>query len=1076
MNALRLMRRRARAQAGLLALALLLTVLATAAVAGATGYVSIAAQDGVRTGLRTAASQDAALQVRTRLAADPAVQGRAAAEVLAESLGDLPVDVHRSLTSLPAPGSSGTRELGDVVVGSDGAFSENAAVVDGRWPSPGGSGAGGSGAGGAGAAIPAALQADAADALALDLGDVVVVLLDGERVPLEVVATWRAADAADPRWFGDPLVARGEDEAEGTGGPFVVDEDDLAGLPGLTLVRWTLVPEPATLTPSDVPALVTALDTAVERLGDDDAVEVQGLVASGGLRETLRGIDAGLAGVRGVTTSAVLVVVLTGLLALSQIARLLTGVRQAETLLLRSRGTSLGQVTGATVLEAALVTAAGAAIGAAAAVALLRTLGPPPAGPVIAAAAGASVLATAILAGTAATQAAAVTRAGRTDAAGRSVRAVGTGLLGLTALGAVLAWWQLDRYGSPVFTGLDQRPHVDPLATAAVASGLLTIALLTATLLAPVAAAAAGRAQRRSGLMPALTLRQLSRRAPVHAVIAVLVALAAGTGSFVAGYAGAWGEQREAATAAAVGADVRVVLTQPDLSTGSGAASYRDLPDVDEAVPGRALVLPVGRDPGELLALPAASLADVLFAPPGALADGTDYGALSEQAPSPLPLGPGAGGTPGTPGTVELTVAATAPTQVGLDARLWLTDADGELAAVDAARSEQAAEELLDGSVSTEHRWTVELPARPDGTAWQLAALDLVTDGALDGFEVLGLQAGDGTDALSAVDEGWVAVTFTPGGPVEPPVVGSAVRFDESTGPALAGTPTRLLPGPTPLTLPVLVTEQWLTDFDLAVGGRTRLNLSGADVEAVVVGTGAVIPGSRAAATADSPEGGAASGSGPGGSGRPGGGLAALADLATVNRLLLVADADVAVPSEVWLATSRPEAVATAASARAGDDATVRSTATAAADPVSAAAVATSWLAAVCALVLAVPGVAAAALALSLSRRSEVAVLRALGVGGLQQARSRQAELGGVATAALVLGAAGGLLVAWLCAPALVRATTRGSALPIGFAVDLTRGGVLLGATVAVLAVVVAAYGTRVRRQVSTATRVDEAS
>lgn len=1066
MNALRLMRRRARAQAGLLALALLLTVLATAAVAGATGYVSIAAQDGVRTGLRTAASQDAALQVRTRLSPDPAVQGRAAAEVLAETLGDLPVDVHRSLTSLPAPGSSGTRTLGDVVVGADGDFTAHAAVIDGTWPSPGGSDD----------AIPTALQADAAEALALGLGDVAVVTLDGDPVPLEVVATWRATDAADPRWFGDPLVAGGEDGTEGTGGPFVVDEDDLVRLPGLTLVRWTLVPDPAALTPSEVPTLVAALDTAVERLGDDDAVEVQGLVASGGLRDTLRGVDANLAGVRGVTTSAVLVVVLTGLLALSQIARLLTGVRQAETLLLRSRGTSLGQVTGATVLEAVLVTAAGAAIGAGVAAALLRTLGPPPAGPVIAVAAGASVLATAILAGTAGAQAAAVTRAGRTDAAGRSVRAVGTGLLGLTALGAGIAWWQLDRYGSPVFTGLDLRPHVDPLATAAVASGLLTVALLTATLLAPVAAAAAGRVQRRSGLMPALTLRQLSRRAPVHAVIAVLVALAAGTGSFVAAYAGAWAEQRDAATAAAVGADVRVVLTQPDPTTGSGAASYRDLPDVDDAVPGRALVLPVGRDPGELLALPAAAIREVLLAPPGALPGSTGFGALSEQAPSPLPLGTS---TAGDADTVELTVAATAPAEVGLAARLWVTDADGELAAVDAGRSERVAEELLDGSVSTEHRWTVDLPARSEAK-WQLAALDLVPDAALDGFEVLGVEAGDGTDTLSAADDGWVAVTFTPGGPVEPPVVGSAVRFDDSTGPVLAGTTTRLLPGPTPLTLPVLVTEQWLTDFDLAVGGRTRLNLTGGDVEAVVVGTGIVIPGSRSAGPTGGTGADAAATDDPGGpevgGGRPGGGLAALADLATVNRLLLVADEDVAVPSEVWLATSRPEAVAAAASAQAGEDATVRSTAGAATDPASAAAVATSWLAAVCALVLAVPGVAAAALALSLSRRSEVAVLRALGVGARQQARSRQAELGGVAAAALVLGVGGGLLVAWLCAPSLVRATTRGSALPVGFAVDLTRGGVLLGVTVAVLALVVAAHGTRVRRQVSTATRVDEAS
>lgn len=98
-----------------------------------------------------------------------------------------------------------------------------------------------------------------------------------------------------------------------------------------------------------------ALAAAVDELDDDGDVDVAGLTTQGDLPATLAALEARLGGVRGVTTAAVLLVVLTGVIALSQMARLLADVRLPETVLLRSRGTSVGQVTVASLVEAAVV-------------------------------------------------------------------------------------------------------------------------------------------------------------------------------------------------------------------------------------------------------------------------------------------------------------------------------------------------------------------------------------------------------------------------------------------------------------------------------------------------------------------------------------------------------------------------------------------------------------------------------------------------------------------------------------------------------------------------------------------------
>jgi hypothetical protein len=177
-----------------------------------------------------------------------------------------------------------------------------------------------------------------------------------------------------------------------------------------------------------------ALAAAVDDLDDDGDVDVAGLTTQGDLPATLAALEARLGGVRGVTTAAVLLVVLTGVIALSQMARLLADARLPETVLLRSRGTSVGQVTAASLVEAAVVGVVGAALGAglAWAVPVVTGVGHPPLGGILASAGAAAVVSAVVLAARARSHAVGVVRRGRSDAAGRNVRAARAGVAAAT--------------------------------------------------------------------------------------------------------------------------------------------------------------------------------------------------------------------------------------------------------------------------------------------------------------------------------------------------------------------------------------------------------------------------------------------------------------------------------------------------------------------------------------------------------------------------------------------------------------------------------------------------------------------
>lgn len=1012
MDPARLLRRRVRAQAGLLGLVCLLAGLVTATLVGTSGYVGIAARDGLTGSLRAAQPTAAAIRVHTRLSDDPAAQQGAAQEVLAAHLGDLPVAVRTTARSLSVQAAAADgRPLGALVAGADERLADRAEVVAGAWPPGDGDG------------VPAALAADAATALGLGVGDEVVLTGDSRSTPLtvRVAALWQPADPADPAWFGDAVDLEGTDGS--VAGPLVLREADLAAVPALVLVRWTIVPDPDALTPEQLPALRAALAAIGPALHDDDTVNRQGVQLAGDLDRTLADVDRALTAVRGVSTSAALLAVLVGLVVLGQLARLLVEVRGPETVLLRSRGVTVARSAAWAAAESAVVLGVGAAAGAAAAVLALRPLGPVPPAVVVGGTLGVVAVGVALLTGTAAARSSRALRAARPDA-GRLRTGTAGGALVLAVAVTALAAWRLADLGAPVVVGADGRSSVDPLAAAAVPFALVLVALLAAVALAPLARLAARWTARRPHLGPVLTARQVVRRPTAHAAAAALVALTVAISVFVPAYVGTWQAQREAASVAATGADLRVDLgdrravadaSDPaDRAVAAGVAAVAATPGVRAVTPVRADTVALGGVDADLVALPAVALGAVARPPAGVATGDLAAVAVADGLPG-VALPAGAGRL-----TARVEVAAAGGGPLAADVAAWLAAGPGTLTRL----------ALADGSAT--------LPA---GDAWRLVALDVRTPGAEPyRVTVTGLAA-DGADLLEG--PAWSA-RLLGADPVDlPPAAGVGTEVGTSALAGGRGAPVRLVPGAVDARVPVVLSTALATELGLEPGDTTTARYAARDLPVVVAGTVAAVPGSGAA-------------------------RALLADLDALDGALLRQGPDVPRVAEVWAAAPDRAAAAEAVRAALADrdrPGTVR-TADPAPAPLSRPSLVVFWLAAGSALVLAVGGVAAAARALGRERDGEIGVLRALGVGAAAQGRARVVELAASTAVAAVVGVAGGAAVAALGARTLVRATTGaldGGTVTGPLAVEPLGAALLLALTAVAAAAVAADAGLRVR-------------
>ncbi|MFI9488675.1 FtsX-like permease family protein [Promicromonospora sp. NPDC052451] len=1075
-----LLARRSTAHRGLLALVWLLVAVLTGALGVTVGWTQAAATASARDGLLAAEPSGRALQLSTRLADDDeaAAQDARVREVLAGLLESVPHHVAYDVRTEPqyTRGADG-RDLGrwslallpaatrDAALAGAGA--DGVTLVDGAWPA---------------AADEAAVQADAAQAAGLAVGDTLRVGVDPDEpaatgTPVTVAATWRVTDPDDAVWLGDPAVLTGTDEAHP--GPVVVSEQVVAELDTDPFARWTVVPDVAALTPAHLPALARLTGQAQGVLGEDSDVAPRGLTVAGTLEVTATDLADALRAADAVALVPLCLLALVGLVALVQVARLLAATREGEVSLLVSRGAAPGTVTTAAAVEGVLLALTAAAAGGVAAWAALLLVARADAGAAVSLATPlvvalvVAVAASLVLVLVAALQAQAAVRRQVTDRSGRVRQVAALGTVVLTVAAAAVSLTQLLRYGSPLVT-TPGGATTDPAAAAAPALVLAALAVVAMAVLGPATRLWAGLAGRSRGVVGPLAAWQVARRIVVYVVPVVLLVLAGGSAGLAGGYTGTAERLRADVDVLAVGADVRVTAPEsgrldavPYLPGGSGPG--------DSAVasaPALSATAYADSKPVTLLALPAAALPQVVRAPGGVLDVQRLATDLSTDAFADAPA------LPDGVHDVTLTVRGSIRPLDGwteqpgppheLDAALVLATPDGTLATVPLGQltaGDGTAGTL--GEAETEHALTGDVPPAPAGQAWRVVGLDLDTRPGWSAAELTLSVAGLVADGTPVADAAWTPSETLDGAGLElspDAPTGTAELTMPLGGAATGASRLRLLTTPDPGPVPLLASTSLTDTLGIAPGDTFELTLGGTRLPVVAAASAGTVPGALDP-------------------------YAALLDRGALATLLVRDVSDPLLTSEVWLAAGPPGGPAPAAAVtRLADEATaeagrsagreqagVLTSGSGAADAAVPVRV-SFWLAAAGATVLALAGVLAVAVATLRERRGEVVVLRAVGLGPVAQARSRVTELVTVGLAALVVGAVAGWAVARLLAGGLAAATLTGigTAPPARFVLETTGTGLVLAAAVAGLVLVATGVGARVAAQARDTTYREE--
>lgn len=1007
-----LLRRRARSRAGVLTVLALLV----ATIAGVGGAVVVAAGRSAtgtaRDVLADASGARAVLVVRTRLAADPAAQHERLAEALRERVGDVPLAVSRALVSEPQR-VVGTRER--VVLRS---------VDDTRDVA---------------AALPAEGEVLVADDVAAALG-----LAAGDRLALQDggAQVRTVPDDVPGQVLGDAAGAQAVGEP-GVHGPLLVTESTLLEVVEAPFVEWTVAPVVDEVRVGDLAPLAEAgrgLEPALTRV---DGLAERGLTVDGDLPATADHAAHAAATVRTTGLVPVVLLALVAAVAVGQVVRLLVTARVGEVGVLVGRGADPARVVRWAAVEAAVVAGLGAVAGSLVALVVAGGGRPSAAVPAVASTALATAaVAVAVTAWTTARQVRAFVRAGGTARRTRLRSLATAGSLVGAPLVAVLTSWRLLRTDGLSAAGTSS---ADLLAVAAPAAVLVALAVGGLVLLVPVARVGEAVTARRPRLAATYVARQVARRPSEHAAAVVLLVLAVGTVSVTAAFGASVARHRDDLAALETGADVRVAL--PDRAAGPGpdaaavaSGPYADLPGV--AAAGTVLRTRATVADGEVAvtALDAARATDVVRAP-------VDLGGLATALTgAPDGSAPARPALPDDATALELTlrVGLTAdPGGVPVTVAAWLADADGALSRVPLGT-------VTPGAGAAEQAEPAVVRAElPGAGPYRLAALDVDTrsgPGTLT-VEVVGVTVVGPAGATDVAGPGtpWVPAPAVAVGVDRAEAVGDlGVRADLAGGPdgGVAPVALRVL-APTADGVPVVVSRGLAERADLAVGDTVRAPLAGPEVVLAVVGVVDAVPG----ALEDE---------------------AVLADLAELGQGLLGTRRTPVAPGEVWLAvdeTADAAAVAGAAAALAGAGAQATTATTAAADA-AAPVVDGFWTTAATAVLLALTGVAAVAVALLRVRRGEVVVLRAVGQTPAAQARTRAVEHLAVALPAVVVGALAGAATSLVLVPALVRSTVLTSGpLPVRLAADTGTGLALVGVLVIGLAAVAAGTAWRVHGQ-----------
>jgi hypothetical protein len=1048
--------RRTRADWPIVAAAWLITLLAATLLAGGAIYPAAAAEAGLRRALAEAPAADTVIDVSRY---SPGSEARAVdelvrveiARVLGPLQGTIVRDWRTSATVALPDASSG--EPGDqAIFGLLDGLADRAALLAGAWPT----GAVPAGPDGLPSEpIEVAVVEAVATALGLEVGDVVPLVARASTaptpIPVRLVGIFAITTPTDPFWNEDAqlvsgIVDRGQYRSLG---PFFASESDLV-LPGVGALNqhWRTFIGFDQVGVDHAGPLRSRIAALEDRLEAGGGGEFQ--VATG-LPEILESVERSLLVSR---TGVLLLIAQLAILAAYAIvltASLLVDHRRIDTALLRSRGAGPWQVAALALLEGLLLAIPAVLIApwlAAAALNVLNDAGPlaavglrivPHVGTdayVAAGVAGIGCVALLVLPALLAARGFATEQAGQSRQETRTFgqrMGIDVALLALTGI----ALWQLRLYGAPLTQTVQGRLGIDPLLVAAPAIGMVAGGVLALRMLPLLAHAVERMVTRGRDLVLSLGSRQLSRRPLRYTRSALLLMLAMSMGVFALSYGATWSSSQRDQAAYQAAADVRVV---PARSGGAGAdwslpGRYAELAGFEEAfaverIPNR--ISFVGAGSADVLALDAerAGAVALVRADEATVPLGEQLGALRAGRPDAI-----LGALPDDAAFLQIRARA----DIGSIERFVYDEATGEFGVEPIDPSELTNVRLRAGVVLRDaygllHRVESELallagsetdivlPLEPHGSL-ELAAVGvelwLPNETVLGHGEVGIVTLSQGADAAGP----WIGLPLTGGewrakmapglenpGDLPPDQVQGTTVTLSGSGQfggifGAIGVPSARITfvpavfGEFTDDVPVIANRAFLESTSSAVGEAVSTTVEGGHRRLTIVGVVESFPSTD-------PD-------------RP----LLIFDGPTLGLVRLLESASVRAPDEWWIAAAdgADEGIADALrSAPFGSTEVVsvtERTRSLSTDPVALGIIGALTLGFVVTGLFAVVGLTVSGAVSARQRRTEFALLRALGLSGRQLFGSLWLENGSIVLVSLVAGTGLGLLIGWTVLP-----------------------------------------------------------
>jgi hypothetical protein len=1060
---------RMRADWPMVAAAWLVTLLAATLLAAGPIYSDAVSLAGLHRVLADAPVDAANIEVTAALPRDEAAaRSRNVERLLADTVGGIGADIQRSARSDSYALPDQPDEVRDLAVfGFADGIELHASLVDGAWPESGVSGD----------AVQVAIIAPMAETLGWNVGDFYRLTSrrdETQVVGVQVAGIYDATDAQDPFWWSDEQALAGFTESDRfrTFGPLITATDDLLaiGPGGEARFTWHAILHRDELELAEVGALRARVRALPERI----SFELAGTfpAVSTDLDEILGVAQRSLLVSR---TGVLLLIVQLAILAAYAIvltAGLLVDHRRGGTALLRSRGAGPFQVALMALVEAVVLALPAALLAPWLAAGALRLLNV--AGPLASTELGIEPLIseTAYLAAAGAALGCALLLVIPAFIAARSfvdeegarsrfeTRTIGQRLgidFALLAV-TVIGFWQLRLYGAPLTRSVQGTLGLDPLLVAAPAIGLLAGGVLALRMVPLLAAAAEMLTRRGRRLIASLGAQQVARRPLRYTRAALLLMLAVSMGVFAISYSTTWQTSQADQASYQVGSDVRV-----EAALGVGNVPAWGMRSALDAISGVAAAMPLERQTVQVSR--AAGSAELIGLLPEAAGDVVDMRAdLSTQPLTDL-FAPLAEARPipqlvtleGIPQRlrVDADVVITGLTGIRFDPvagafiveQLDLSELDGlpvvgaEVAIRDGAgliqRFVAGAVPLADGAEQ------IEIPLSPtsDRTVAALAAAGGTFTGPL---QVVGIDVSVrlpeswraigghiGIEGVMASDEaaggGWQPVGLDAAGawnlslagnqgprvPITQDLVLEGALVLGSPGPAgqingvpsfqraptVSFVPASIDEAASDFVVPIVVNQAFLDGTATVVGDEVTLRLDTSVRQLLVTGVVRSFP------TLD-PD-------------RP----AVIADLSTLALLRFEATNGFNSPDEWWLATDPGREADVTAAVSSGPFAdnrvtsTERRTQSLSADPVALGIIGALSLGFVVAGLFAVIGLAVSAAVSARQRRTEFALLRALGLSSRQLSGWLWLENSAVVIVSLATGTALGLVIGWVVLP-----------------------------------------------------------